>query len=54
MRQLNAGTYEFGDGKLLLSDMPHQRVLALGEEGQPFDRLAFYLPGSVLVLKHVE
>jgi hypothetical protein len=51
-RQLTVGTYELGDGplKLLLGDLPCERLLALGEEGQPPHRLAFYLPGSAVVL----
>jgi hypothetical protein len=52
VRQLNVGTYELGDGrfKLLLNDLPCEKVLALGEEGQAPHRLAFYLPGSAVVL----
>jgi hypothetical protein len=52
LRQLNVGTYELGDGplKLLLGELPCERVLALGEEDQPPHRLAFYLPGSRMVL----
>jgi hypothetical protein len=49
-RQLSFGTYTLGDTahKLLLADLPCERVLQVGE---PPSRLAFCLPGSAVWLQ---
>jgi len=51
-RQLSLGTYVLGNArmKLLLDGLPYERILALGEDSQPPHTLAFYLPGSTVVL----
>lgn len=52
-RQLSVGAYELGAGplKLLLEDLPCERILVLAEEDQPPHGLAFYLPASTVVLR---
>jgi hypothetical protein len=52
-RQLSLGTYQFGLDpilKLMLEGLPFDRIVALGDHGQPPHRVDFYLKGSSVIL----